>query len=396
MKKTALILNASHNDYRLILALKELDYYVLTIGNTPGLMGEKYADEYIKMDYSDKESVLQLAKDREIDAVCSCCNDIGVLTSAYVAEQMGLPGHDSYQTACTIHHKDKFKEFAKKNDIKTPLAESFSCPTEAYQWIEKNEVFPIMVKAADLSAGNGITKVDGISQAIDAIDLAYRKSKTKQIVIEPYIEGSQHAICTFLIDEKVAGFGSNNEYSIINPYRVEIDTYPADHIDEVKDFLISQIEKIAKILHLNDGIFEVQYHYTANGEVWIMECMRRVLGNLYSIPSSNLCGFNWDYWEARSHCGLDCSDFPRDAKSKGYYAYRSLISKCNGIYKGYQLSDEVNQYLSEECILVEPGQIIENFRSEPMGFLFFSFPNKKIMDDIMIGRYEEIKVLVGE
>ena len=111
--KKVLILNTSHNDLRLILALKEMGFYVVSIGNRPGLVGEKYVNQYIQMDYSCKEEVLALSRKLNIDAICACCNDIGVITAAYVAEEMGLPGHDSYENTLIMHHKDRFKKFAR-------------------------------------------------------------------------------------------------------------------------------------------------------------------------------------------------------------------------------------------------------------------------------------------
>ena len=93
--KKALLLCASHNDLGLIRALKKLGYYIIVTGNIPGQIGQKYADKYIKADYSDKELILEIAKREKIDAICQCCNDFGVYTAAYVAEKLNLPGYDS-------------------------------------------------------------------------------------------------------------------------------------------------------------------------------------------------------------------------------------------------------------------------------------------------------------
>ena len=85
MVKKALLLCASHNDLGLVKALRKLGYFIIATGNLPGLAGEKYVDEYIPADYSDKELVLGIAKERKIDAVCQCCNYFGVYTASYVA-----------------------------------------------------------------------------------------------------------------------------------------------------------------------------------------------------------------------------------------------------------------------------------------------------------------------
>ena len=79
----------------LILAAKKLGFRVITTGNAPELVGHAYADEYYYADFSDKDEVLTLAREQRIDAICACANDFGAITAAYVAEEMGLPGHDA-------------------------------------------------------------------------------------------------------------------------------------------------------------------------------------------------------------------------------------------------------------------------------------------------------------
>ena len=78
-----LILNGSFCEQPVITKAKEMGYYVITTGNAPDLMGHAYADEYIPADYSDKEAILQLVKEHNIDKIVSCANDFGVLTAAY-------------------------------------------------------------------------------------------------------------------------------------------------------------------------------------------------------------------------------------------------------------------------------------------------------------------------
>ena len=389
-KKRALILNTSHNDLRMILALKELGYYVTATGNQPGLVGEKYVDEYIRTDYSDKERVLELSEKLGIDAICACCNDFGVITAAFIAEKMGLPGHDTYENVLTIHHKDRFKQFAKEHGILTPEAACFSTEKDAINWLSNAE-YPIIVKSSDLSAGNGVSRADCHEEAAEAVRKAFNSSRIKKIIIEPFIESSQHAFCTFIINKKVAAYCTNNEYSFINPYRVEIDTYPAENFECVKGILTKEAEKIASILDLKDGILHMQYRLK-DGKPFIIEAMRRVLGNLYMIPAEKLTGLNWDYWEVKAHCGLDCSDFPADIKQHGFYAYRAIMGKKNGNIKKVVIPDSISKYIFDDFMPWQPDKPIRNYMSEPLGFLFFQFDSVKEMNDIMLNRYEDIYV----
>lgn len=381
----ALLLCASHNDLGLIKALRKLGYYIIVTGKIPGLIGEKFADKYIEADYSDKDLILEIARSECIDVICPCCNDFGVYTAAYVAEKLNIPGYDSYETTLMLNNKDRFKEFAQKHNIITPQAVSFESKEKAQRQLEQME-FPLIIKPTDASAGNGIHRVDCLQDGVWAIEEAFAKSRAGRIVIEPYIEGTQHGFCTFLINQKVVACCSNNEYSIINPYRVEIDTYPADNYEEVKDILVQQIEKIADILSLKDGIFHLQY-IMSNGQPQIIEVMRRVLGNMYSVPANMLNNMNWDYWEVRARCGLDCSDFPVAVSQEGYFAYKTILAPDNGIIERIEIPEKYNKFLLKYIILCEEGHEVTHYQTEPIGFLFFAFSSQNEMKHVLIEDY---------
>lgn len=382
----ALLLCASHNDLGLILSLKKLGYYIVVIGKIPNLIGQKYADKYIQIDYSDKDAVLQLARKEKIDVVCQCCNDFGVYTAAYVAEHMNLPGYDSYDTTVLLHNKDKFKKFTKKYNILSPISEVFDTYNMALKY--KNAAnYPCIIKPADASAGNGISKVECEEEYIDALKTAFDYSRIKNVVIEPFLEGTQHGFCTFIKDKKVIAYCNNNEYSVMNPFRVEIDTFPADTDSQVCKMIIYEIEKIAQILNLSDGIFHLQY-IMSNGKPYIIEVMRRILGNMYSIPASMITNFNWDYWETRAKCGLSCDAIPQRVHQEGFYAYKTVLATTNGIIERIEIPEKYEKYIIGKCFIRGVNDEIKNYRSEPVGFLFMNFNSQKEMKHKLIDEYE--------
>lgn len=395
-QKRVLLLNASHNDERLLKALKKIGCYVITTGNRPELPGHRLADEYVYGDYTDTEAMYRLALEKKVDAVCPCCNDFGVTTAAYVSEKMGFSGQDDYETTLKIHDKARFKKFALKlGGISTPAAASFHDLEEALRWAEEGHyTLPLIVKPVDLSAGNGISRANTKAELEACIRGAFEKSRKKEIVAEPFIEGTQHGFCTYLIGQKVAAVCSNNEHSFINPYRVEVDTFPAQDVELVQEDLIRQIERMAKALKLKDGIFHLQY-ILRDGKAYILECMRRVLGNLYSIPAEGLGdGFDWDYWEVRAKCGFDLSDFPASVPQKGFWAYRALIARQNGRFLGISVHPEIQKHIYSEKMLHDIGHRITNYKSEPIGFLFLRFETYQEMMRMMIQRYDDITIMV--
>ena len=391
--KKALLLCASHNDLGKIRALRELGYYIVVTGSIENQPGEILCDKYIKADYSNKELILRIAKEEKIDAVVQCCNDFGIYTATYVAEQMGLPGYDSMETTLLLHNKDKFKQFAKAHHLISPISEGFTDAEEALTYV-KEATYPIIIKPTDLSAGNGISKAENIEEAEIAVRYAFEKSRNKRIVIEPFVRGTQHGFCTFLRDKKVIAVCSNNEYSFINPYRVEIDTFPADNYEQVKDVLIEQIEYIAKVLDLCDGIFHLQYIYDGR-QPQILEVMRRILGNMYHVPGNEQTCIDWEYWETCARCGLSLDEFPVDAKPHGFYAYKALMATANGTILDISVPDSYTPYLYSQYRLLKEGDRIEDYRRQVAGFLFMKFPTMESMKKILIADYDNSLVKVG-
>ena len=383
--KKALLLCSTHNDLGLIRALRKLGYYICVTGNRPGLPGQRWCDKFIEADYSDKDLILSIAKEEHIDAVVQCCNDFGVYTATYVAEQLGLSGYDSYDTCLTLHNKDLFKAFCKQYEILSPVSESFCQFEEAVSYLRAVK-YPIIIKPTDCSAGNGISKATNFDEAMSALPLAFQKSKVGRIVVEPFIEGTQHGFCTFLKDHKVVDICSNNEYSIVNPYRVEIDTYPASNFTKVKDVLVEQIEKIASILNLKDGIFHLQYIYDGERPM-IIEVMRRILGNMYHVPGNLVTGMDWEYWETRARCGLSLEGMPVNQEQEGCFAYKAIVSERNGVFNHVNVPQEYDKYIIGKYWLRDSGYVIENYKSDPLGFLFFMFPSEKEMLDCLIEHY---------
>lgn len=383
--KKAFLLCSSHNDLGLITALRKLGYEILVSGNRPGLPGEHWADRYIPADYSDKEAILEIARREKVDAICACCNDFGVYTAAYVAEKLGLPGYDSYETTLLLHNKDRFKRFAAEIGLPSPQSQMFSSPEEAEAYLE-SAAYPVIVKPTDASAGNGISRADDRAQALEAVARAFGKSRAGRIVIEPFITGSQHGFCTFLKDRKVIAVCSNNEYSIENPYRVEIDTFPADNFDKVADELIASIEKIAEKLQLCDGIFHLQYLMDGDRPK-IIEVMRRILGNMYHVPGNMLTALDWEYWQIRVQCGLPIDCFPLPVRQEGCFAYKTILAPGNGRIGSVKVPEEYSRYLLRTYMVKKPGEGIANWKSEPVGFLFFMFPSQEIMKKMLISDY---------
>lgn len=381
MQKRILVPNGNYTDIRLIKAFKKMGFYVITSGNAPELLGHQYADEYIPHDYSDKEGMLELAKSLNLDYISACSNDFGVVTAAYIAEKLGLPGHDTFRSAQIIAEKDHFKKFAQENGLQVIPSHYFEDADTALTFCKKAE-YPLIVKPTDLGGGKGVTRIDGIDEAKEAIDYAFRVSKAKHIVIEPFVVGEQASFSGFLVKGKVVTYTSFNEYDAYNnPFLVGYTTSPANDMEHVSKVMIEQTEKMAELLHLADGIFHIQYRMW-NGEPYIMECMRRCLGNYALRGASYLSEIEWEEWIAKAYCGMDCSDIPCiDDSAKNVAEYYIQVPH-NGIVKNVRIDPIIDKYTYDSIMQWTPGMEITNAKTAMLGFIFMDFPTRELRDEI--------------
>ena len=394
MKKRILVPNGSYTEIRLIEAYKKMGLYVITSGNAPELEGHKYADEYVCHDYSDYEGMLEIAKELNIDYVSSCANDFGVITAAYIAEKMGLPGHDSFETTRIIAEKDRFKKFAQEHGLLVIPSRGFHDLESAVAYAETAS-YPLIVKPTDLTGGKGVSRADSFEEAKAAIAFAFQRSKAKNIVIEPFVEGSQHSFCAFLVGGKAVTYASYNEYGSPNdPYLVGYTTSPAKNLAEIAEIMTEQIEIMADLLKLKDGIFHIQYRMH-EGKPLIMECMRRCLGNHALLSASMQSGFSWEEWEAKAYCGMDCSDIPSTPDMPMCISEYYIQASRNGVVKEIVIEPEIEKYIHTSIMQWEPGMTIENYCVDKLGFLFFCFPTEQIQDE-MCERFTELIRVVME
>ena len=378
--KKLLVLNGSHSDIPLIKAGKELGYYVITSGNNPALIGHNYSDEYVYGDFSDPEGMLQIFKDKGIDAVCSCANDFGAITAAYLSDNLNLPGHDSYEDTLTLHHKDKFKTFSKINDIHTPIAESFESMEKALSYVD-NLTFPQIVKPIDLTGGKGVTTVNSKEEYINAVKKAFDMSRQKRIVVEPFIQGTYHSFSIFLINKRVHVYFSDNEYSYLNPFLVTTSAGPATDVDKVKDILIQDSEKIAELLDLRDGVFHIQY-VMSDGIPYILEITRRCSGDFYPTPVEYGLGINWSKWIVCSECGIDKDIYLEKPYERQLLGGRHCImGNKNGNVKDVVISEEIKDNIYDSFDWWKQGYEISNYMVDKLGVLFLKYSSYDEMID---------------
>lgn len=396
-RKKILIPGGKFDDLFLIEAAHGLGFDVITSGTERDAPGHKAAEKYVYADSSDIEAMLKIAQDEHIDAMCSCAHDFGYISTAYVCEELGLPGHDSYETVLTIHKKDKFKALAKKIGLSIPGGESFGSRDEALAYLKGHfdgGGCKLIMKPVDSCAGRGITEVTGFEECGAAVDRAFDGSRLKRIVIEPYVEGTLHSASVFLVDRKaVFCFVEETPKNI---YQVDTAISPAGDKERIKAQVVSEFEKVAEALNLVDGKLHTNFIVDASGKVWILEMHRRCSGNTYSRFVEFSTGLKWNEWIVKSECGMNVKDFPRGVEQKGYHMFYVAMAKHNGIYLDTVIDDAVKPLVHASYMYYKSGGEVKNYKFDRMGLIHLEFPSYELMRKTAENLDDYFKVIVKE
>lgn len=378
--KKMMILNGSHSELYLIQEAKKLGYYVITTGNRSELMGHKYADEYVYGDFSNPEEMLKIAKDKQIAAVCSCANDFGAISAAYVAEKLHLPGHDSYETALLLHQKNSFKSFAEQNGMQTPLADVYDSLHAAL--IKKDAYnYPVIVKPIDMTGGKGVEVAHNAVEYSAGVENAIDVSRQGKVVVEKYITGTYHSFSTFLIDKKVIAWFNDNEFAFTNPYGVATSSGPASNTHLVKDVLIKQAELAAEKLNLVNGIFHMQYIMDRDGTPFIIDICRRCSGDLYAEPVEHSTQIPWSKWIVMAEAGFPAAAFSERGEQNKFCGRHCIMAQQNGVVKDVKISPELSDNIYKKVEWWSRGDKIQNFTQDKLGVIFFEFGSEQEMQD---------------
>lgn len=399
LNKKILLLGGGHAEIPLIQAAHELGWYVITTGNAREGLGHPYADKNVFADFSDKDTMLELAKSEGVQAVCSGCNDFALLSTVYVCEKLGLPGHDSYATSLKIHHKDKYRALATRLGIPTPRALVVRSAAD-FETAITQLTFPIIVKPVDLTGGKGIHRAANADEAREAYKDACSRTRQDHIVVEEFVQGSNHGFSAMLVKGKVAFAFSDNEQYYINKYMVSGANSPSTSSDKTLAMLREYSERIAQELHLVDGILHIQYIERADGTPIIIEICRRPPGDLYIKFVKYATGVDYPKFIVQAETGEDISSIA-DVPTQGFWLRHCIMSDCQagdngciGTVHDVVFAPEIQGNIVEKFLWYKPGEVITDKLTYKAGIVFFKFDTLAEMQDKTARMTELAKILI--
>jgi phosphoribosylamine--glycine ligase len=168
----------------------------------PGNGGIAKDAECVAISAMDIPAVVAFAKEKKIDLVFVAPDDPLAAGMVDALEKEGIAAFGPRANAAVIEASKVFsKDLMKRYGIPTAQYEVFSDPAEAVAWIEKNNRFPIVVKADGLALGKGVLICSDLEAAKDAVkeimeDKVFGASGSR-VVVEEFLTGPEVSVLAF-------------------------------------------------------------------------------------------------------------------------------------------------------------------------------------------------------
>lgn len=380
----------------------KLGVYVITADNLPNNIAHKYSDEYCNVSIIDKEAVLRAAQKLNIDGILSHAVDPGVVSAAYVAEQLGLPFQCSYEVACILQDKSKFRQFLQKNGFNCPHAKGYNNINDALNAIDYF-TWPVIVKPVDSAGSKGVTKVEKPEFLPKAIETALAASFSKQFIIEDFLEKEGYSVGSesFVVNGKLMYNAFYDQYfdeNAVNPYTPSAEIWPSVLPLKYQDEIKRELQRLMTLLDVTTGLFNVECRLCKNGKVYLMEVSPRAGGNRLAEILDYAADVNINEAETHKALGLLLPEI-HEPNYKGHFAILVLHTEQEGEFEGISIDDDFrSKHVIEEEIRISIGDKVGKFTgaNAAIGTLFLKFSSREELDKHLSNPREWMKILYKE
>lgn len=196
-----LVIGGGGREHTIVRKLKESPK-VEKLYCAPGNGGIAKDAECVAISAMDLDGAVAFAKENQIDLVFVAPDDPLAAGMVDRLEAAGIPAFGPNALAAEVESSKVFsKDLMKKYNIPTAGYEVFGNPQDAVAYIEKNNRFPIVVKADGLALGKGVIIAADLQEAKDAVkkimeDKAFGASGN-QVVIEEFLTGPEVSVLAF-------------------------------------------------------------------------------------------------------------------------------------------------------------------------------------------------------
>ena len=355
-----MIMGAGIYQVPLIKRAKEMGIHTIAVsipGNYPGFA---VADEICHINTVDYESVLEVAREKQIDGIVTAGTDVAVITIGKVCDEMGLTGL-SFEAARIASDKMLMKECYEANGVRTARFRKVYFEDDLAEAI-KDLNYPLIFKAVDSSGSRGITRVNKEEDIPAAVETVKAVTRKKYYIVEEFIIGEEFGAQAFVYGGKLQFVLPHGDYVFMGDTGVPVGHFaPYELSEEVLKDVYEQTEKAIKAMKLDNCAINADFIMKDN-KTYVLEIGGRsgatCLAELVSIY------YGYDYYEKIIQAALgEAPEFPQEKAVPN--ASKLLMSDRDGVIRSIADHNPENENIYEVMFDYRVGEAVKKFKVGP-------------------------------
>ncbi len=332
-RKKLLILGQSMATLDIIRYAQSKGVYVVFTDNIdPALShGKKIADEYWNVSTGDIDALEKLSIKNNVSAVFAGISEFNIKSAMALCERLDLPFYCTSAQWEILSKKQSFKQLCREYDV--PVVEELIIGSDL-SIADLNSIrFPVIIKPTDSSGGRGVSVCHNVDELYACHVKALAYSKTKRILLEPYISGLELTIFYAIQNGNILLTGMSDRYTKhkhgnIIPMPVA-HIMPSVYLPVYQNELDEKVKRMFKSLHLKNGMVFIQA-FANKGSITFYEMGYRLTGTQEYHILEHECGINTmkmmvDYSLTGQMSNQDISEHINPDYSKCYCLINFLV-----------------------------------------------------------------------
>jgi len=306
MDKAIIFVTAGRWQVPAIEMARELGFRSIAIDSNPEATGLRIADHSIITELTNIKEIIEGIDSLGvfIAGVISYCSEVGVSTASIIREHYDLGFPNSEQALIFLDKSLQRKKLDKEGYLnpKWQVIESI----KDIDFIGNNFKFPLIVKPPSSSGSRGVSVVNSLDDLESKINFAATFSKTKKILIEEFIEGTEYTVEVKAKAGKITTLLITKKFKISNNVKtVASELWSVDPNDKIFSRLSNLTKRTFQTFGLQTGIGHLEAIVNSQDQIFIIEAAIRGGGfNLADKMVKFSTGFDLCKWsienEARS------------------------------------------------------------------------------------------------
>ena len=321
-----LIPSRTYRTHDFMAAASRLDVEVVVGSEHRPALAGLMDGRHLRLDFENidgsTERIVAFAQTRPLAAIIAV-DDAGTLLAAAAAQALGLP-HNPVGAVEAARDKARMRERFARTGLLTPRFTTAAVDADAHT-IAATVGYPCVVKPIDLSASQGVVKVDDAASfplvfaRVAAIVAACRPTGTRRsVLIEDFIAGEEVAVEGLLRGGELEVLAIFDKPDPLNGPFFEETIYvtPSRLPGERQDEIRATTARAAQALGLTDGPIHAELRLN-DGGTWMLEVAARSIGGLCSRTLRFGSGISLEELILQHAAGLPVPSHPREQAAAG-------------------------------------------------------------------------------